>query len=403
MLNFTYNGTEGPYTLSADGLTVYDATPQIFYLQQDPADPSGSFYVEIYGINFGQNTGTVAVCATGDNPCTSTPDVAVSNGPYPYWSDNQVNVLLTPTPTASGTYDVQITSRGEAGNGFQPAPQQRTTSFSNRWQVVVNPPAVTLTLNRQLLMEYLASGNPGGGSYSESVQSLAGGSPVGLAVNSTVTLQGIAIDFVDPPNPAGSGSPSPGGLAQISTLYIAPSGISALKDFLVPTFGVSCYYSALENEFRTAQGCSSVTIGGVTYSGFITNPPNVTGTFCSAFIGQVKLQGSGQAIDGRLIQYDVNTSTWRVVSQIQTSDGGFLNPGHTIARDRNIIPTGGVRVALDGIGEDLLANDSGKAINGYRIDLFNGYGHAVCANYNNPIVVGACSPGNVKCPGRTIQ
>lgn len=54
-------------------------------------------------------------------------------------------------------------------------------------------------------------------------------------------------------------------------------------------------------------------------------------------------------------------------------------------------------------GAVLLANDTGGAINGYRIDLFNGAGYAACASFQNIITIGACNPGNPRCPTSAVQ
>jgi len=55
-----------------------------------------------------------------------------------------------------------------------------------------------------------------------------------------------------------------------------------------------------------------------------------------------------------------------------------------------------------------LANDTGGAIKGYRLDLYNGAGKGVCAGYSNPIAVTTCDPEqskgkNVMCPGSALQ
>jgi hypothetical protein len=86
--------------------------------------------VTLYGTNFGPAPGSVAACAQGATPCNGTPDMSVtvaaghtSACPYCYWSDTQVNVLITPSPTSSGIYDLQLTSGGESpGLGFQAKP-----------------------------------------------------------------------------------------------------------------------------------------------------------------------------------------------------------------------------------------------------------------------------------------
>ncbi len=135
------NGTDLP-TEVPNGLDVYDASPHITYVYQYPPEsPDGSFYVALYGRNFGPQRGNVSVCAPGADPCSGTQDMSVSfNAPYAFWSDTQINVLITPSPNASGTYDVQLTSLGQNGISFSYAPGQSSPGKSdNRGQVHVTP------------------------------------------------------------------------------------------------------------------------------------------------------------------------------------------------------------------------------------------------------------------------
>jgi 3D (Asp-Asp-Asp) domain-containing protein len=139
------------------------------------------------------------------------------------------------------------------------------------------------------------------------------------------------------------------------------------------------------------------------YSGTITNPYGLTGTYCSSFIAEVKLQGSGVLTGGQDIQYRPTANKITKVSVINGADGSAVVANQTVARDRSIIPTGGVHVNINQIGTNLLANDTGGDILGYRIDLYRGAGKAVCTSYNNIISVSACSPGNSKCPASAVQ
>lgn len=126
-----------------DAVTVYDATPVITPpILQYPPNSDGSFYISIYGYNFGQFPGSVQVCATGSYPCNSTTDVAVSlqGAQYFAWSDFQINALLTPAPTASGkTYNVRVTSGGAVPSvGFQAGGPGVSSAQSNPGQVTIN-------------------------------------------------------------------------------------------------------------------------------------------------------------------------------------------------------------------------------------------------------------------------
>jgi membrane-bound lytic murein transglycosylase len=90
-----------------------------------------------------------------------------------------------------------------------------------------------------------------------------------------------------------------------------------------------------------------------------------------------------------------------VVSAIDGADGTPVVAGRTVARDRSIIPTGGVHVDINGVGSGLLANDTGGAIVGYRIDYYNGAGPNACSAFSNIMAVSGCSPGNSNCPADT--
>jgi hypothetical protein len=121
---------------------VGDSTPVINYITQQPLQPGQQGSIAIYGVNFGAGCSNLAclgasisVCHSGDGSCGSsdvTP-LAVS-----FWSDTQINAMLSAGPLASGSYDVQVTSAGAAGLGFTPAPGAATNSKSNRKSIAVN-------------------------------------------------------------------------------------------------------------------------------------------------------------------------------------------------------------------------------------------------------------------------
>ena len=396
---------------SAD-ITVYDATPQIDGVYQYPPDyPGGPFYVSLYGTNFGPPPpgGQIAVCAPANssNCSAGTPEITVSlNALYATWSDQQINALLTPSQKAAGDYLLQITSSGELGLGFAQAPQGQTNAQSNFGKVTVGPNLVSLTLTRQSLLQVAATGTPSEGQYSTQINGLMAadqsgiGNPVQLDYNNTtVTPSGAVIAFKDPANPNPNGSPAQGGIALIDTIYVAPSGASALKTYSIPTFGMSCYFTALQNDYS----CSG--------SATTTNPPNIEGTFCNSFLSAVRLQGAGVLNNGKFIQYDVGSRTYRSPDQINGSDGPLI-AGKTVARDFAIVPRySNTIISLDGLG-DVQATDTGALnspggvldrIAGYRLDLYNGAGTSACANYPNPILVSGCTPSLPACPGQAIQ
>jgi 3D (Asp-Asp-Asp) domain-containing protein len=125
------------------------------------------------------------------------------------------------------------------------------------------------------------------------------------------------------------------------------------------------------------------------------------GTYCSLFIAEAKLQGSAVLNSGQDIQYIGGKLVQ--VSTIATHDGTPPVANQTVARYLSIIPGKGVLMDLDQVGTGLLANDTGGDITGYRIDLYKGVGKAVCANYDNIMAVGACTPATSGCPASAVQ
>jgi len=120
-------------------ISVYDATPQITFVQKDqPAYDGGPFYVEIYGQNFGSTPGSLLICAAGAVQCSTTEIAVDLHAPFSVWNDGQVNALLTPSPSADGPYEIQIVSLGASGINFAPAPQGQTRNQSDRGQLRVD-------------------------------------------------------------------------------------------------------------------------------------------------------------------------------------------------------------------------------------------------------------------------
>lgn len=260
----------------------------------------------------------------------------------------------------------------------------------------------TIALSRTSLTEVQATGTPLGGVFSLTTQPISGGNFAAV-----VQSQGATIN----PNPAlvqappGGGAPTPGGLERLVAKYTV-AGVDAVNSAnTIATFGMSCYTVALESDYGVApNNCSATTLYGVRIAGAVLNPNGLTGTYCAAFISNVKLQGTGQLNGGGYINYNVATRVMVPVATVTGADNTPVVAGQTVARDRTIIPGRGVMVDLSGIGTGLLANDTGGAIRGYRLDLFNGAGRAACANYANPISVGVCqTPQGATCPGSALQ
>ncbi|MCM8622200.1 MAG: 3D domain-containing protein [Candidatus Accumulibacter sp.] len=262
----------------------------------------------------------------------------------------------------------------------------------------------TIALTRALLTIINATGTPAGGLFGFSTTLLSGSNGVTLAQASGYTTSSNP-DYIQLTAPGGGGAPSPGGLARLVAKYTVNSAEAKNDLNTIATFGMSCYMVALESDYGTPpSSCTSTRIAGVTYSGALTNPHGLTGTYCSSFIANVRLQGTGQLNSGSYAHYNTSTSLIDIVTSVTGADGTAVVAGGTVARDRAIIPGRGVLVDVDGVGNGLLANDTGGAIRGYRLDLFNGAGRAACAAYSNPHGVGVCqTPQGTTCPGSTLQ
>jgi len=260
----------------------------------------------------------------------------------------------------------------------------------------------TVTLSRQSLTVVQATGKPSGGTFAYSTTPVSGSNFAGIDFASGVSASDNP-NLTNLTDPDGNGAPTPGGLESVQAQYTVNGSISS-DSFQVPTFGMSCYMIALESDYGTPpNACLSTTIYGVHYTGALTNPNGLIGTYCASFIGNVYLQGSAQLNSGQDVQYNKNTTKIVPVSVIRGSDGTPVVAGQTVARDKAIIPAKKVLVDVDQVGSGLLANDTGSRIVGYRLDLFNGAGKAACDDFENPIAVAACSPAQGKCPGSALK
>ena len=264
------------------------------------------------------------------------------------------------------------------------------------------PSLTTISLKRETLTLLSAKGSPAGGRFEYSSLPTTGVNvtAIELAAGIEPTTNPNQANLKSPENPNPNGAPAQGGLALITGRYVRE--VEANKAFFVATFGLSCYNSADESEWGTPkENCRSVTINGATYTGAVADPYGLKGIYCAAFIAEVSLQGAGVTRDGRKIQYDPSTSLISVVKEIQGADGTPVVVGRTLARDRKVVPRS-VLVDIDGVGNSLVANDTGGAIKGYRIDLYKGAGEAVCANFTNSISIASCQPAGDNCPSLTI-
>jgi hypothetical protein len=91
-------------------LYVADPSPVITSVNQlEPLLPGGQAWVTICGTGFGAQPGSVRACQ-GTTCGTSSGVTATLAGQYAYWSNTQVNALLTASSTAFGNYDMEVTA-----------------------------------------------------------------------------------------------------------------------------------------------------------------------------------------------------------------------------------------------------------------------------------------------------
>jgi len=115
------------------------------------------------------------------------------------------------------------------------------------------------------------------------------------------------------------------------------------------------------------------------------------------------LQGSGSTNSGVKVHYVSGSyPSWvfSVISSFTGADGTPLVINGSVARDRSIVPRS-TSVQLP--SGSYAANDIGSDITGNRLDVFMGTGAAACSGFVNNVVVGACGPSTMACPGLTIQ
>jgi hypothetical protein len=274
----------------------------------------------------------------------------------------------------------------------------------------------TISLERIDLMDIKATGTPNVTGASDSsafnyVSVRSSGStvaPIGYASGSNAQSNPTYFQLTEPDNPCINAAPCQGGLESIKASYTVDGVSSASKGFNVPTFGMSCYYTTVESDFGSPpNNCSKLNFPGAKYSGTVINPGSLKGTYCLAFIEDVLINsGSGLLNNGVAVQKVNGQIGPTPDGKIHTADGPVPVPFLTVARDPAIIPRhAGVVMDLDQVGTGIAADDTGskKYIVGYRLDLFKGVGIAACANNDNIMAVGACTPATAKCPASAIK
>jgi 3D (Asp-Asp-Asp) domain-containing protein len=308
---------------------------------------------------------------------------------------------------------------------------------------------VTIEVTRFSLVQTSSTGTPQPGARKPDFKYTASPSSAVTYTTSDPNAFPSIGDLKAAENSSKTGEPSPGALATLSVTYTCEDGQTATKEFTAAIFGLSCYVLADENDWilpaprpsptpsPTASpppvpgpspagspspapspagtpsptptpaptlNCRSQRIGSSRYSGVTTDPPGLpAGDYCTAFLADVRLQGSGTTKDGTKVAYvSGGNPNWvfKTIEKFTGADLKELVENGSVARDRRIVGgRGETTVTLE--SGSFVANDTGGAIRGYRLDVFGGTGQKACKGFKNRFEIGACSPGSAKCPELT--
>jgi hypothetical protein len=199
-------------------IQVSDAPPVVTYIQQYPSNPDGSFYVTLWGHNFGPDPGAIQVC--NQNGCGSgSMNACLSEtcgNAYYLWSNQQINVLMQPGDAPEGTYNGTLCSYGLLGTSSCldvvwpfpfPAPNGPTAAIYQNG-VNITGQNQTVVVGQQIALNGQSSiANPvdqgwyvNGGSY---VGGFSAQADWGCLVDANSVYQSNCVPAGTPPNASG--------------------------------------------------------------------------------------------------------------------------------------------------------------------------------------------------------
>jgi hypothetical protein len=279
----------------ANALQVYDATPVINAVSGDPTIYAGSqSYASIYGSNFG-GSGSVQVCTNSTGTCVVAAGFSAStSAQYSYWSDTQVNVLLTsPSSSVGGTFYLQVVvSTDVSGATFLASAQESSGSASNE-SPFTPVPEVQVTPGPTAIMGSAAEGPAASIPPANCAQVQAAGQPSGGAflwstASQSVNLGNANAATVTVCSNPGYQSSQPGDVAVNVTYTVGgetslpattaitilwPSAIQTASDTTNST-GHQCIgtQGAIpDNSFTQASSYYADTLAGATYLSYLRN------------------------------------------------------------------------------------------------------------------------------------
>lgn len=255
-------------------IQIVDGPPVITYFQEYPPNPDGSFYVTLWGHNFGPDQGSIQVCI--QSGCSSgsmnvCPSASCGNAYY-LWSDQQVNALIEPDGAPDGTYNGTLCSYGLLGTSSClyvvwpfpfPASNTPTAAISQNGVIISGKPPQTVLVGQQIAL----NGSSTIGSTVNQGWSVSGGTYVGGYYVTTAGYNPSMGCLVD------ANAPDPTACVQQGARVIS-SGQNLTIYFTPPTSGqVTVTYMVFGFGGLTSVAAASATFnvvgpGGQPFAGF---------------------------------------------------------------------------------------------------------------------------------------
>lgn len=214
--------------------------------------------------------------------------------------------------------------------------------------------------NSNLTLRVTQTGQPANG-MSVGLQSSRGSQDAIQGPTAATNASGTTLASVSTRAQPGQSSISGSSPSNLKTA--TPANISWLPARYESSFLVTCYTLAVESEAPATPVSQNV-----------CGLPS-TNHYRSKFLTDVKMQGSGQALDGNIVHYS-GQGCFNIDSCPRTATSACATVGTTIAVDRSVIPRGST-VTVDILGQRK-AQDGGGSINGYHIDDYMGPQRAAC-------------------------
>ena len=282
----------------------------------------------------------------------------------PPWSNGAVAAIQFTYPCSGGNYIYGTAGPGSCPDGYTPDQPPPNTTTCSRPDVSVNAGQSTIPRSSTVQDRHVLT---------QSALKLTvtkGGQP---DPGVSVTLQSDRGNSVDTITQPGGADANGNAQASVSTREQPGSSsiTAATKDVNTLAPGVVTWLPAhYEGQFLI----TAYFVPDESDPAYINTPlaiaPGVPGhKYHQGFIAAVKIQGSGKALDGSYLHYNLN-GTYNTDTCARTASNVCAVDGVTAAADRHIVPLR-ANVSIEGVG-DRAPGDKGKRISGHHIDLFYG-------------------------------